>query len=149
MTIKTLLAATALIGALDFSAVAAQTISNQNPISFGQMVVGGSGTVTVDTASDTRNSTGAVALVGSALVQRGSFDVTFTPGAQIIISMPATLAMTGANTPTLAPTLLGGAIQTIPPGGILTVYLGGTITFSTSGSYGTADTTVPVTVDPF
>jgi hypothetical protein len=149
MTIKTLLATTLLLSILGFNTATAQTVSNQNPISFGQMVVGGPGTATVDSASDTRNATGAVALVGSALVQRGSFDVTFTPGAQIIISMPSSLAMTGANTPTLAPTLLGGAVQTIPPGGILTVYLGGTITFTTSGSYGTADTTVPVTVDPF
>jgi hypothetical protein len=126
----------------------AQTISSEVPISFGEMVVGGTGTVTIPSSSDTRSSTGVVAIVGSAPVNRGSINITFTPGAQVIITIPATVPMTGANAPTLEPTLEGGTVQTIPPGGVLTVYFGGTITFSTSGASGPADCLIPVSVDP-
>jgi hypothetical protein len=127
----------------------AQTISAETPISFGEMVVGGTGNVTIPSSSDTRSSSGAVAIVGSAPVNRGSITITYTPGAQVIITIPATVPMTGANAPTLAPTLEGGTVQTIPPGGILVVYFGGTISFSTSGASGPADCLIPVSVDPF
>jgi Domain of unknown function (DUF4402) len=126
----------------------AQAISAETPISFGEMVVGGTGNVTIPSASDTRNSTGAVALVGSATVARGSITITHTPGAQVVITIPATVTMNGANAPTLAPTLEGGTVQTIPAGGVLVVYFGGTITFSTSGASGPVDCLVPVSVDP-
>jgi hypothetical protein len=127
----------------------AQVISAETPISFGEMVVGGTGTVTIPSASDTRNATGAVALVGSATVARGSMTITFTPGAQVIITIPASVPMTGANAPTLTPTLEGGTVQTMPGSGVLVVYFGGTITFATSGASGPVDCLVPVSVDPF
>jgi hypothetical protein len=149
MTRVKLLAFMALIFPLMAKTVSAQTISNQTTVSFGQLVVGGVGTATVPSSSDTRTSTGLVALVGTALVQRGSFDVTFTPGAQVIITIPGTIPMTGANTPNFTPTLEGGTIQTIPIGGVLTVYIGGTISFTTSGSYGSTDVNVTINVDPF
>lgn len=148
MSSKTLLIVTAMFGTLWSSISAAQTISNETPVSFGQMVVAGTSTVTVPSSSDTRTSTGAIALVGTALVQRGRFDVTFTPGAQVVISIPGTLPMTGANTPSFTLTLEGGAVQTIPVGGILTVYVGGTINFTTSGGFGSADVIVPIDVVP-
>jgi Domain of unknown function (DUF4402) len=125
-----------------------QTISAETPITYGEMVVGGAGTVTVPSSSDTRNATGAIALVGSAPVARGSITITHTPGAQVIITIPASVPMTGANSPTLTPTLEGGTTQTIPVGGTLVVFFGGTITFSTSGSSGAVSALVPVNVDP-
>lgn len=133
---------------MTFTSAYAQTVSNEVPMQFGNMVVGGAGTVTVLNTSDTRNATGAVALVGSAPVQRASFDITFTPGSQVVITLPGPTTMAGANTPSFTPTILGGTTQTIPGGGILTVFLGGTITFTLSGSYGVASVTVPVIVDP-
>jgi Mat/Ecp fimbriae major subunit len=126
----------------------AQTLSAETPIAYGEMVVAGSGTVTIPTSSDTRSSTGAIALVGSALVSRGSVTIMFTPGAQVVISIPPSVLMTGANAPTLTPTIEGGSIQTIPPGGSLIVFFGGTITFSTSGATGAVSVLVPVNVDP-
>lgn len=126
----------------------AQTLSNVQPISFGEMVVGGSGDVTIPSSSDTRSATGMVALVGAPFAQRASVDVTFTPGAQITISFPPSIPMTGGNNPNLDITLDGMAIQTIPPGGTLTLYFGGTLTFVTSGSNGIASAVIPVTVDP-
>jgi hypothetical protein len=126
----------------------AQTLSAETPITYGEMVVGGSGTVTIPSSSNTRNATGTIALVGSAPVARGSVTITYTPGAQVIISVPSSVPMTGANAPTLAPTLEGGAVQTIPIGGTLVVYFGGTITFTTSGASGAVSAFVPVNVDP-
>lgn len=127
----------------------AQTLSNVQPISFGEMVVGGSGNVTIPSSSDTRSATGAIALVGPPLAQRASVDVTFTPGAQVTISFPPSISMTGGNNPNLDVTLEGMAVQTIPLSGILTLYFGGTITFVTSGASGVASAVIPVTVDPF
>jgi hypothetical protein len=126
----------------------AQAISAETPISFGELVVGGSGTVTIPSSSDTRASGGAVAIVGSAPVYRGSITITHTPGSQVVITIPASIPMTGANAPTLTPTLEGGTVQTIPPGGVLVVYFGGTITFTTSGASGSVDCLIPVSVDP-
>jgi Domain of unknown function (DUF4402) len=141
-----------LVGCLLFSFSAqtaqAQTLSSPTDINFGQIIVGGPGTIKVESNSDTRSTTGSVALVGFALVQRGRVTITHTPGAQVSISVPASIVLTGANSPTLVPTIEGGAIQTIPVSGTLTVFFGGTLTFSTFGSYGVTTAVVPVTVDP-
>jgi hypothetical protein len=126
----------------------AQTLSGETPIIYGEMVVGGSGTVTIPSSADTRNSTGAIALVGSVPVSRGSVTITHTPGAQVVITIPSSVSMTGANAPTLVPTLEGPAVQTIPVGGTLVIYFGGTITFTTSGASGAVSAFVPVNVDP-
>jgi Domain of unknown function (DUF4402) len=112
------------------------------------MVVGGTGDVTIPTTSDTRSATGSVALVGSALVERASVTITFTPGAQIVISYPPSIVMTGPNSPTLEPALDGLAIQTMPGSGTLTIFFGGKLTFTTFGATGTATAIIPVTVDP-
>lgn len=126
----------------------AQAISLETPIAFGEMVVGGPGTVTIPSSADVRNSTGAVALVGSEPFNRGSATITFTPGAQVVITFPSSIPMTGANAPTLTPTLEGGAVQTIPPGGVLVIFFGATMTFSTSGASGPVDCLIPFSVDP-
>jgi hypothetical protein len=133
---------------LIYSAAQAQTLTTLSPISFGQMIVAGSGDVTIPTTSDTRSSTGAIALVGFALVQRASISITYTPGAQVVISFPASMPMTGANSPTLEPTLDGPSVRTVPVSGTLTVFLGGKITFTSFGATGVATAVVPVTVDP-
>jgi Domain of unknown function (DUF4402) len=138
-------ALTLLLGATQAKA---QTLSNMTPISFGEMVVGGSGTVTIPTFSDTRSTTGSVALVGTALVQRASLDITYTPGAQIIISFPASIVMSGPNSPTIVPELGGAVVQTMPASGVLTIYFGATITFTTFGATGTLTVDIPVNVDP-
>lgn len=149
MTFRSILfALLALIGVCAQDAKA-QTVSNEVPISFGEMVVGGTGTVTIPSSSDTRSATGSISLVGSAFIQRGSFDVTFTPGAQVIINAPVSFTMTGPNAPTIDVTIEGGSIQTIPVGGVLTVYVGGTINFTTFGATGTVSALVPIAVDPF
>jgi hypothetical protein len=139
-----LLFASVLVG----GAANAQTISGEVTISFGEMVIGGAGTATVSTTANTRSSTGSVALVGTALVSRGSINITHTPGAQVVINFPASIAMTGASSPVLAPAILGGTTQTIPAGGVLTVFFGGTISFTTGGVSGPADCLVPVEVLP-
>jgi hypothetical protein len=127
----------------------AQTLSNVVAVDFGQLVVGGSGTVTIPSGSDTRSATGSVALVGSMPVFRGSVDVSFTPGAQVIVSFPSTIVMAGPNTPTFTPEIQGGTIQTIPLSGTLTIYFGGTVTFTTTTASGVVTCVIPVTVDPF
>ena len=127
---------------------AAQTISNENPISFGVIVVGGAGDVTIPSNADTRSATGAVALAGSGLVARGYADITFTPGAQIQINDPGPIVMTGPNAPTIDLTVQGGNIQTMPLSGVLRVYFGGTITFTTFGATGALTVLVPVDVQP-
>ena len=148
MSFKSIFLIMMLATGFDARSAQAQVISNVIAISFGEMVVGGIGDVTIPSNLDSRSATGAVALVGLALVERGRVDVTYTPGAQVIISVPSSLVMTGANTPTLTPTIDGGTIQTIPPGGILTIHFGGTINFPTFGATGLASVVVPVTVDP-
>jgi hypothetical protein len=127
----------------------AQTVSNELPVLAGEMVVGGTGTVTVASSSDTRTATGSIALIGSSFIQRGRFDITFTPGAQVVITVPPSLTMTGANAPSFVATVEGGSVQTIPVGGVLTVYIGGTINFTTFGTNGSVSVVVPITVDPF
>jgi Domain of unknown function (DUF4402) len=126
----------------------AQAISLETPISFGEMVVGGTGSITIPSSNDTRSASGAIAMVGSEPVNRGSITITFTPGAQVVITIPASIVMTGANAPTITPTIEGGTVQTIPPGGVLVVYFGGTMSFSTSGASGPAECLIPVNVDP-
>ena len=148
MTVRNILLVCCLLFGFSTHTAQAQTLSLPNDISFGEMVVGGSGTITIPSISDTRSSTGSIALVGSAFIQRGSITVTHTPGAQIVISVPPSIVMAGPNAPTLEPTIEGGTIQTMPPGGVLTVFFGGTITFTSFGSYGVASAVIPVTVDP-
>ena len=126
----------------------AQTVSNENPIAFGDMVVGGAGTVTIPSNTDTRSATGAVALAGSALVARGYADITFTPGAQIQIFPPGPITMTGPNAPTIVLTVEGGSIQTMPLSGVLRVFFGGTVTFTTFGATGALTVVVPIDVQP-
>jgi hypothetical protein len=148
MNFSSLLIAVVALFALFGADARAQAISSETPISFGEMVVGGAGSVTIPSSSDTRNSTGAIALVGSVTVNRGSATITYTPGTQVVITVPASIPMTGANAPTLAPTVEGGSVQTIPPGGVLVVYFGGTMTFTTFGASGDADCLIPFSVDP-
>ncbi len=127
---------------------AAQTISNENPISFGAMVVGGVGDVTIPSNADTRSSTGTVALVGSAFIARGYADITYIAGATVIITVPGPIVMSGPNSPTIVFTVEGGTIQTIPVSGVLRVYFGGTITFTTFGATGPLTALVPVDIVP-
>jgi hypothetical protein len=148
MNCRSILPAMLLLSALSVSKGQAQTVTNETPIAFGQMVVGSSGTVTIPSNADTRSATGSIALVGTALVQRGYIDVTYTPGAVVTISVPASLVMTGANAPTLSPTIEGGISQTIPLSGVLRIYFGGTITFSSFGSTGVVSAIIPVTITP-
>lgn len=148
VTIRNILLIFCLLLGFGAQTAQAQSLSLPTDISFGEMVVGGSGTITIPSASDTRFSTGSVALVGSAFIQRGSVTITHTPGAQVVISVPPSIIMAGPNAPTLEPTIEGGTVQTIPPGGVLVVFFGGTITFTTFGSYGVASSVIPVTVDP-
>jgi Domain of unknown function (DUF4402) len=148
MTIRSFLLGTLALGSLTAIDANAQSVANEVTIEFGQLVVGGTGTVTVPSSSDTRTATGSVALVGSAFIQRGRFDITFTPGAQVMITAPPSVSMGGANTPTLAPTIEGGSIQTIPVGGVLTVYVGGTITYTTFGAFGSNSAVVSILVTP-
>lgn len=148
MTIRSVLfGALALASATAFDAKA-QSVANEVTIEFGELVVGGTGSVTVPSSSDTRTATGSVALVGSAFIQRGRFDITFTPGAQVVITAPPSVSMGGPNTPTLTPTIEGGSIQTIPVGGVLTVYVGGTITYTTFGASGPNSAVISILVDP-
>jgi hypothetical protein len=126
----------------------AQTVANEVNLTFGEIVVGGTGTVTIPSSSDTRTSTGSVALLPSSFIQRGRFEITHTPGALVNITAPPSALMSGANAPTLTPTIEGGSIQTIPPGGVLTVYVGGTITYTTFGSLGSVSVVVSIIVDP-
>jgi hypothetical protein len=137
-----------LVSSLSWGEAKAQVISGEVTITFGEMVIGGPGTATVSTTANTRSSTGSVALVGTVPVSRGKMDITFTPGAQVIITFPATVVMTGPSSPVLTPTILGGTTQTIPAGGVLTVFFGGTINFTTAGVSGLADCLIPVEVVP-
>jgi Domain of unknown function (DUF4402) len=149
--VKSISAKIALISlfACPGSIVAAQTISNETPISFGQLIVGGTGSVTIPSDADTRITTGSVALVGFAAVQRGYADITYTPGAQIAITIPGSITMTGANSPTILPSLDGLGVKTMPVSGVLRIYFGGTIDFPTFGAYGLISVSIPVTIDPF
>lgn len=149
MTFRSILFALLALCGVWGSTASAQTVSNELPVLAGEMVVGGTGTVIIASASDTRTATGTIALVGSSFIQRGRFDITFTPGAQVVITAPASVVMGGANAPSFSPTIEGGSVQTIPVGGVLTVYIGGTITFTTFGATGSVSVVVPITVDPF
>lgn len=148
MTIRSLVFAIMALTTMTAFDAKAQSVANEVTIEFGELIVGGTGSVTVPSSSDTRNATGSVALVGSAFIQRGRFDVTFTPGAQIVITAPPSVSMGGPNTPTLAPTIEGGSVQTIPVGGVLTVYVGGTITYTTFGASGSNSAVISIIVDP-
>jgi opacity protein-like surface antigen len=148
MSIKNILLAGLVFASCALSGAQAQTVANEVTIEFGSMVVGGVGTVTVPSSSDTRSATGAIALVGSGFIQRGKFDITFTPGAQVTITAPPSVPMGGPNSPILTPTIEGGSIQTIPPGGVLTVYVGGTISYTSFGATGTNSCVISILVTP-
>jgi Domain of unknown function (DUF4402) len=148
MTLKRLYVALFLWLSLAASGAHAQTLSNIVPISFGNIIVGGIGDVSIAAASDTRSSTGLVVLANGGSVNRASVDVTYTPGAQVIISFPTSIVMTGPNSPSVLLELFAGAVQTIPLSGVLTVYFGGTLAFSTSGATGVVNGVIPVTIIP-
>jgi hypothetical protein len=127
----------------------AQVLSQEITVLMGELVAGGPGTLTMLSSSDTRVATGGIVPVGVAPINRGRVRIDYTPGAQVIISVPGTIVLSGTDAPTFAPTIEGGAIQTIPPGGTLFVYIGGTFTFTAALPLGSLNCIVPVTVDPF
>ncbi|MEN9874132.1 MAG: hypothetical protein RL186_1029, partial [Pseudomonadota bacterium] len=126
----------------------AQSIAQETPVYFGNLVVGGPSSVTMATNSDSRSSTGQVILLGQRPVQRGHIDITFTPGAQVLISYPSSIQLSGANAPIFTPVLDGSNIRTIPPSGVLTVYFGGTLTFSGPCPIGETFALISISVTP-
>jgi hypothetical protein len=148
MNIKRILLLLSLLFGLTIQSAQAQTLSNVVTVSFGSLVVGGSGTVTIPSTSDTRSATGGVVLIGGTSAVRGTFDVTYTPGAQVFISFPGTINMTGPSTPIFNPEIEGGTVQTIPVSGVLTIRFGGTLTFTGSSPGGSLTADIPVTVVP-
>lgn len=137
-----------ILAAASPSAAIAQTITSETAMTFGEMVIGGAGTVTISATANTRNATGSIALVGTQPIARGSVTISHTPGAQVTITVPASVTMTAPSSPLLQPVIQGGSTQTIPAGGILTVFFGGIITFTTGGISGPATCLIPVEVLP-
>jgi Domain of unknown function (DUF4402) len=145
---KTLFWSLVLLKVLFPNVAHAQVLSNESPIIFGSLVVGGAGTVTIPPTADSRVSTGGVVLVTSSFPSRGYVDIAYTPNAQIVITAPGAIALAGPSTPSLSVTIDGGTIQTIPPGGTLRVYFGGTLTFASAAASGVTSAIVPIQIDP-
>ena len=128
-------------------AARAQSVSTVTQLDFGGLVVAGPGDVTLTATSDARTLTGSVLLLGGAPGSRGSVDISGTPGAQVQITLPLTLLMSGAGpAATLMPIIEGGPTQVIPPSGILSLHLGGTLVFSGATPGGALGANIPVDV---
>jgi Domain of unknown function (DUF4402) len=149
MKLGNLLSLITVVFMLSTTEAHAQVLSQEITVLMGQLVAAGPGTLTMLSSSDTRVATGAIIPVGVAPINRGRVRIDHTPGAQVIISVPGTIILSGADAPTFTPTIEGGAIQTIPAGGTLYVYIGGTFTFTAALPLGSLNCIVPVTVDPF
>ena len=139
--------ASTLFCVLPGTAARAQSVSTVTQLDFGGLLVAGPGDVTLTTTSDTRTLTGSVLLLDGAPGSRGSVDISGTPGAQVQITFPMSLLMSSAGpAATLTPIIEGGPVQVIPPSGILSLHLGGTLVFTGASSGGALGANIPVDV---
>lgn len=119
---------------LGCTAAPAQTLVNNNALSFGAFTAGSGGTVTV-APGGARMKTGSVILVNQAgTASAAQFTITGTPSAVFTISLPAdgttfltdggsgSMALNGfSSSPSVTGVLSGGGSQTINVGATLTV----------------------------
>jgi hypothetical protein len=127
------------------TAVAANsmTATNTQALGFGRFAAGGGGTISINSATGARISTGSVALISSAIGSPAQFSLNGTPNLVYSITLPAngTVVLTKAgggsmsltqftSTPSGTGTLSGSGQQTVSVGATITVGAG-----ATPGSY--------------
>jgi hypothetical protein len=125
------------------------SIAVANDMQFGSIAASGtSGTVTLDTATNSRSASGGVYLQsGGAAAQIAEFTVTGEANHSFTISSPATIALARSGGGSLNLALTGTATpSTLDDLGSSTIKIGGTLTVPANSLSGTYTNTTDLTV---